>query len=139
LSQNEIMDKSVPIKTTENKFFRQYLELLNPLLRLRGKELDVLAEILYHNHKLESIPENHRWKLIFDYDTKAEIRNKLHLSDASLNNNLSALRKKGIIRKNRIPDSFLIHPSNYCKLTFSFNITEENGISSDSENHSENS
>ena len=113
------MEKSVPIKTTENKFFRQYLELLNPLLRLRGKELDVL-------------PEKHRWKLIFDYDTKTEIRTKLQLSDASLNNNLSALRKKGIIRKNKVSDSFLIHPSNYCKLTFSFNITEENGVSSKS-------
>lgn len=126
------MEKSVPIKTTENKFFRQYLELLNPLLRLRGKELDVLAEILYHNHRLEEIPEKHRWKLIFDYDTKTEIRTKLQLSDASLNNNLSALRKKGIIRKNKVSDSFLIHPSNYCKLTFSFNITEENGVSSKS-------
>ena len=127
------MEKSVPIRTTENKFFRQYLELLNPLLRLRGKELDVLAEILYHNHRLENIPEKHRWKLIFDYDTKTEIRTKLELSDASLNNNLSALRKKGIIRKNKVAESFLIHPSNYCKLTFSFNFTAENGVSNNEE------
>lgn len=133
------MDKSVPIKTTKGKFFRQYLELLNPLLRLRGKELDVLAEILYHNHKLKKIPEKHRWKLIFDYDTKAEICTKLHLSDASLNNNLSALRKKGIIKKNKVQNSFLIHPNNYCKLTFSFNITSENGISHDKGNMQGNS
>lgn len=123
------MEKSVPIKTTENKFFRQYLELLNPLLRLRGKELDVLAEILYHNHKLDKVPEQHRWKIIFDHDTKTEIRTKLDLSDASLNNNLSALRKKGIIRKNKVAKSFLVYPSNYCKLTFSFNIDKENGQS----------
>ncbi|MAH44671.1 hypothetical protein CMI37_02530 [Candidatus Pacearchaeota archaeon] len=128
------MDKSVPIKTTKGKFFRQYLELLNPLLRLRGKELDVLAEILYYNHKLEKIPEKHRWKLIFDYDTKTEICQKLQLSDASLNNNLSALRKKGIIKKNKVTNGFLIYPNNYCKLTFSFNITTENGISTDEEN-----
>ena len=126
------MEKSIPIRTTENKFFRQYLELLNPLLRLRGKELDVLAEILYHNHKLDKIPEKHRWKLIFDYDTKTEIRTKLDLSDASLNNNLSALRKKGIIRKNKVSDNFLVHPSNYCKLTFSFNITADNGTITES-------
>jgi len=128
------MDKSIPIRTTKSKFFRQYLELLNPILRLRGKELDVLAEILYYNHKLENIPEKHRWKLIFDYDTKAEIRQKLQLSDASLNNNLSALRKKGIIRKNKVTDSFLIYPNNYCKLTFSFNIGQENGIRNESDN-----
>ena len=133
------MEKKVTIPTDESKFYRQYLEILNPIIKLRGKELDVLAELLFHNTRLKDIPNNLRWKLIFDQDNKTAIRQKLNLSEASLNNNLSALRKKGIIRKNRIPDSFLIHPSNYCKLTFSFNIAEENGIDNNSESISEDS
>ena len=117
--------KIIPLPpTTESKFFRQYLELLNPLLRLRGKELDVLAELLYHNHKLIDIPLEHRWKLIFDYDTKMEIRSKLQLSDASMNNNLSALRKKGVIENNKVNPNYVVLPENKFILGFKFNIEE---------------
>jgi DNA-binding MarR family transcriptional regulator len=116
------MEKSIPISTDGRKFFRQYLELINPLIKLRGKELDVMSELLYYNDKFKDIPEEHRWKLIFDYDVKTEIREKLNLSDASLNNNLSALRKKGILVKNRILKSFLIYPDSTCKLSFIFTI-----------------
>jgi len=107
-----------------SKFFRQYLELLNPIIQLRGKELDVLAELLYYNHTLKAIPEEHRWKLIFDYDTKLKIRNKLKLSEASMNNNLSALRKKNIIQENRIGKAYLIEPGKSFLLGFNFVIDE---------------
>jgi DNA-binding MarR family transcriptional regulator len=116
------MEKNIPIATTENKFFRQYLELINPLLKLRGKELDVLAELMYYNYKFKDIPDEHRWKLIFDYDTKTKIRTKLDLSDASMNNNLSALRKKGIIKLNKVRDVFLVYPSSNFSLNFKFNV-----------------
>lgn len=119
------MEKNIPIVTTENKFFRQYLELLNPILKLRGKELDVLAELMYYNYKFKDIPEEHRWKLIFDYDTKTKIRTKLDLSDASMNNNLSALRKKKIIHANRVRSAFLVYPSAEFKLNFKFNVQED--------------
>lgn len=119
------MEKNIPIGTTENRFFRQYLELINPILKLRGKELDVLAELMYYNNKMKDISEEHRWKLIFDYDTKAKIKNKLSLSDASLNNNLSALRKKHIIVENRIKKAFLVYPDNKFLLKFQFNVKSD--------------
>lgn len=117
------MEKNIPIKTVESKFFRQYLELINPLLKLRGKELDVLAELMFYNHSLKDIPEEHRWKIIFDYDTKIKIREKLNLSDASMNNNLSVLRKKRIIDNNKVSKAYLILPQTGFKLTFQFNFT----------------
>lgn len=116
------MEKSIPISTDSRKFFRQYLELINPLVKLRGRELDVMSELLYYNDKFKDIPEEHRWKLIFDYDVKTEIKERLKLSDASLNNNLTILRKKKILVKNRVVKSFLIYPSDTCKLSFIFNI-----------------
>jgi hypothetical protein len=120
------MEKKIPIRTTEAKFFRQYLELINPMLKLRGKELDVLAELLYYNHQLSNIPQEHRWKLIFDYDTKVKIRNKLNLSEASMNNNLSALRKKKIIQENKIMPGYLITLDSSFQLTFNFILNGTN-------------
>ena len=116
------MEKKVNIPTNENKFYRQYLEILNPIIKLRGKELDVLAELLFHNNRLKEIPEKHRWKLIFDYDTKADIRGKLKLSEASLNNNLSALRKKKIIVENEVLKNFLVSPHESFSLKFNFKM-----------------
>ena len=116
------MEKNIPIKTTEDKFYRQYLELINPLLKLRGKELDVLAQLLLYNNSLKDIPEEHRWKIIFDYDTKTKIRTELDLSDASMNNNLSALRKKGIIENNKVLKNFLVYPNGAVKITFNFDL-----------------
>jgi DNA-binding MarR family transcriptional regulator len=118
------MEKNIPIKTTEAKFYRQYLELINPLLKLRGKELDVLAALLLYNNDLKNIPEEHRWKIIFDYDTKTKIRTELDLSDASMNNNLSALRKKGIIENNQVLKNFLVYPNGAVRITFNFNLKD---------------
>lgn len=118
------MEKKVPIKTDSKKFYRQYLELMNPFVKLRGKELDVLAQLLYYNNKLKSIDEKHRWVVIFDYDNKQAIREELGLSEASLNNNLSALRKKGMIKNNKVIKGLLIYPNKNSKLTFNFIINE---------------
>lgn len=118
------MEKSIPIKTTSKSFYRQYLELLNPLIKLRGKELDVLAALLKYNNKLKDIPAEHRWKIIFEYETKTEIRTELGLSEASMNNNLSALRKKSIIKNNKVVKSLLINPGKECKVSFKFSINE---------------
>ena len=115
--------KIIPLPpTTKSMFFRQYLELLNTIIHLRGKELDVLAELLYYNHDFKNIPEEHRWKIIFDYDTKLKIRNKLSLSEASMNNNLSALRKKNIIQNNKITKAYIVEPKKEFVLAFSFKI-----------------
>ena len=120
------MEKSIPIKTSSSMFYRQYLELLNPLIKLRGKELDVLAALLKYNNKLKDIPEEHRWKIIFEYDTKTDIRTELGLSEARMNNNLSALRKKSIIKSNRVIKSLLIYPEKECKISFKFLVDESN-------------
>ena len=118
------MDKVVPIKTKEAVFYRQYVELLNPLIKLRPKELDLLAELLYHNNKLKDIDIKNRWKLILDYDNKKDMATNLDMSVASLGNNLSYLRKKGIIINNQVSNNFLVYPDKNFKLTFNFIIDD---------------
>lgn len=118
------MEKILQLNTTEKVFFRQYVEILNPLLKLRAKELDVLSELLYYNNKLKNIDEKNRWKLIFDYDTKKDIADTLKISVESLGNNLSYLRKKGIIIDNRVVSNLLVYPDKTSKLIFKFNISE---------------
>ena len=119
------MEKILPLKTSEKVFFRQYVQILNPLIKLRDKELDVLAELLYHNNKLKSIDIKNRWKLILDYDNKKDIANDLDMSVASLGNNLSSLRKKGIIVNNKVVSNLLVHPGKEFKLTFKFSVSED--------------
>lgn len=116
------MLKEIPIKCTDRNFYRYYVELLNPIAKLRKKELDVLAQLLYYDNKYKSLEDKIRYKIIFDQDTKLEIREALNLSEASLNNNLSELRKKKVIKDNQIAKGYRVYPGEESKLVFNFLI-----------------
>lgn len=99
------MIKTIPIKTTRINFFREYLTLLLPILerkvfntKISKKEIDVLAALLYYNNEYKGIPEDLRWKLVFDQETKVKIRTHLKMDRASFDNYLSSLRKKGALK-----------------------------------------
>lgn len=92
------MQKSfVKIPVRKQEFWLKYLEIMNPVLKLQKKEREVLACILLvsssnRNHpKLES-------KLL-DYDSRVKIRSFLKMSEASLNNIISELKKKKFLIK----------------------------------------
>lgn len=119
------MEKILALNTTEKVFFRQYVEILDPLIQLRGKELDVLAELLFQNNKLKDIDLKNRWKLILDYDNKKEMATVLNMSVASFGNNLSYLRKKGIIIDNKVVSNLLVYPGKEFDLVFKFKVDSE--------------
>ena len=98
------MEKKIQIKSSKTKIFRQYADVLNFLLKIRPKELDVLAKLLEYNDKLKHIEEEHRWKIILDYDTKKEMQASLEMSNAYFDNCITVLRKKGILINNKIMD-----------------------------------
>lgn len=92
--------RKIPIKTTEEKFYRQFLELLRsipPFNKLRSRELDVLGQILYQNNKYKSIDVDTRHLIIFSKEVRAEMRDNLNISEAVFNNNLSGLKKYKLI------------------------------------------
>lgn len=115
------MEKRVPLQTTEHKFFKQVLELLNPMLRLRHKELDVLAELMYRYHQLANVPKEHRMRIILDASSRKAMRMSLKQTEAAFNNNLSRLKKYKYLTEEGFK-SFLDFPySKDFKLTFIFN------------------
>jgi len=119
----------INIPTDKRKFFRQSLEVIKalpPLNTLRDRELDVLAEFLYFNDKYSAIEEDLRGRLIFDYETKIAMREYLDdMSEAGFNNYLTMLRKKGILGKRGIVNTYGISTKTP-SITFKFIIEGEN-------------
>lgn len=92
----------IPLRTTENKFYRQILEVLKsfpPINKLKPKEMDLLAEFMKQNADNMSLPKNKRRIIMFSTENRKEIQEKLGMSQAYFNNNLSILRKYGLITK----------------------------------------
>lgn len=92
--------KKIKITTDKEKFYRQVLSLLSsmsPVKDLRPKELEVLSRILYYNNEYKHLDEDARMVLIFSTQMRRTIREELGLSEDSFNNNVSRLRKLGIL------------------------------------------
>lgn len=106
------MEKEIPIQTDRRKFFRQYVEILKPICKLRDREADVLAELLYQAYIRKDINNLiDRFKLVFDYDTKIKMQDDIGMSTAVFRNCITQLRKKKIIGKNNVINLFyLINP-----------------------------
>ena len=79
----------VPIKTNLKGFIKGYLTVLNPILKLKDKELEVLGAFLmvwYTNRDKEGIELALSLKLL-----------ALIMSEASFNNHITSLRKKKVL------------------------------------------
>ncbi len=116
------MEKIIKIPVKERDFFRTYLAVRQPFDKLREKDTDVFAELLYYEYKYSKIADdNIKWKMVFDYSTRLEIASKLGISTDSIRNSLTYLRKKGKISKgNIIPERFLLNASDKNSLKFEF-------------------
>lgn len=116
----------ISVPTNKRKFFRQALEILKPIPPIsyltKGK-LDFVAELLYLNYEYRSIEKTLRDKILFEYSTKHDIRERLGVSEAVFNNMLHSLRKIGIIVGNSLATDFGINPDNN-SITFSFKFDE---------------
>ena len=100
------MTKNIVIHVSDrNIFFRRYAEILNSVLGLRQRELDVLMMLIdyYDLHWCDMVD-----RIVFSSDIKKEICNKLGISDSILNNCLSSLRSSGIIVGRSISRKYLI-------------------------------
>ena len=84
---------------TKVMFFRVWLIILQPFLKLRNKELDLLASLLYHRHLISIEVKNKDMldELLFSVKIKKKIMKELGIPEYAYNNLLSTLRKKGII------------------------------------------
>jgi len=96
----------INISTNKDKIFKQYLAILNTVLRTKkmtNLELEVLSKLLYINYLYKHIEKKQRDKILFHKNTKERIRQSLgNLSKHSYNNIITSLRKKGIISKKEL-------------------------------------
>jgi hypothetical protein len=120
------MTKIINIPTNKEKFFLQYLTLLTPIHKLRHKEIEVLAQLMFYNDLYKHLEEEVRNKMVYDTDTKMRIRQKLKMTDSSFNNNLAELRKKKILVDNILSKGYQIFTNGGSEeLTFKFTIQED--------------
>jgi hypothetical protein len=125
----------IPITVTEQKFYRQFLEIYKPVIlsilkqvngsdvKLYQKELDILSEMLYYANRIPNL-ENYQ-DYIFNSAIRKEIRTNVGLDTQTFNTHLSNMRSKKIIENNRINHYLIISAVKQVKLTFKFDIKNE--------------
>lgn len=120
----------IPIVTTRLHFYKIALRILNPVLKLSNMEMDVLASIMLIYYANRGKDAKRVEKNLLSYKSRVAIRSRLDISEASLNNNISYLRKKGILVKTE--DGFVLSEpirlidtkDNKFQITFNIGINE---------------
>ena len=95
------MKRVIPIRTNRDKFFRQVLELLRslpPFNKLRPRELELLSKLMAYSDEFKAL-DRIRYDLIFSTRTRRTIADDLDMSEDAFNNNLSILRRHGLLKK----------------------------------------
>lgn len=119
------------IKTTPKRAYRQIVEVMRsipPLNKLRKRELDVLAIIMFYNYKYREVESTIRWRIISDVSTRREMQREIVMNEDTFNNNFSLLRRAGVITKTGELQPFMqIIISDRYEVKFDFKISEDEG------------
>lgn len=126
------MRQRLKIGTTDDRFYRQYLELVRvfpPLNGLSNAELNVLAEVMRYNNEVsprfKDMEDDNKWPIIMGSEMRKVMRGKLGMNEGSWNNALSALRRSGVLVDNRLTASLRVYPQKMNIVSFEFNVKEE--------------
>lgn len=118
------------INTDLKGLMKYWLQFTEPFHKLTNQQQNILALFLYYyfTFKMEIKSEKLIWKMVFDYDTKIKIKEELgNLPDYTLQNILTTLRKKNIIKNNKINKPYVPQlelKSNKFTLIYNFNIKD---------------
>ena len=117
-------------KVSKEKFFKMWLMILQPFLKLRNKELDVVAKLLYHRYLISLEVKNKEMldDLLFSTKMKKQIILELGIPEYAYNNILTPLRKKKIIIDNSINKQIIpviSEPFGNFKLIYNLDIVED--------------
>jgi hypothetical protein len=99
----------IGIPTTLNKFFRYWVEFLEPLHHLTDREIDIITAFLKKRYELSKIILDPVVldKCLMNEDTKAEIREECGISPAHFQVIMGKLRKSEIIVNGNINPKFI--------------------------------
>ena len=93
------------IHTDKQTIFRYWLEFLRPYHKLRQKEIEALSLLLYYRYELSRDIKDMDMvdMILFSTQTRTKIREDLGgMGQKVFNNLLTSLRKKKIIKDNKI-------------------------------------
>lgn len=127
----KLAKKVAVFKTNRLSCVKQFLHVTRHMNKLTVQEINVTSLIIneYLNNKKNFRRENDLWKHVFDYDTKLKIREELKMGNPVFQNILTALRKKNVVKDNRVIPLFIpnIEPTDEgFELVFRY-IFQENG------------
>jgi len=113
------------ITTRPEKFFRQLIELLRPLspfTDLTEREAQVFSELLYWNNELRDVfpDRKERMPILFSYETRQKIIDKVGISKEQSYNLYMSLRRKGLLNKEEIDSKYELTPDHMMEVTFKF-------------------
>lgn len=122
--------KNRKVATLNIKFkdmLSHWLKVTRVFNGLTDSEIELLALILfyYFEYKKEITNDTLLWKVVFDYDTKMLIKEELDITDQNLQNKLSVLRKKNVIKDNKVLGVYIPtieEGSSNFKVIFNYNI-----------------
>ena len=95
----------IPIKSDISQSLKAYLQILNPVLKLKDKEIEVLSNFLSIWYKKQDNRDLSR--LLFSTPVRKMVRKSIGMSEASFNNHITMLRKKKMIVDKKINSAIL--------------------------------
>ncbi len=113
------------IETTKKDFFYKYMLVLSGIVHVRPVAMRVFADFLYWNDKFKDIDRDKRNLLLFNKETRSKILQGIDISRASLDNQLTYLRKNSLLLGNTINPKYEIFYETHKDLMFSFKLKEE--------------
>lgn len=122
--------KVATIPIYKKDLFYRWLELTKPFHKLPPQQIRFLSLLLfyYDKYKIQTNSEELAWKLVFNYDTKKEIKEVMNIKDQSLQNLFTVMRGKNIIKDNKVIDRYIPNVEKDAKefrLIFNFKILDE--------------
>lgn len=116
---------TIPIKSSSKEDrIKKYLEVIYKFHKLTDVEIAILVEFILHfqtiQAKYPTIDDTELInKLTFDSKIKKEISTKLGIKEGVFQNYLTILRKKGVIKDNKLNPSYIPDATPF-DLTFRF-------------------
>lgn len=93
---------NIPINTKLKDAFNVVIHCLNPLLKLKPKEKEVLATIMYVQYSNRGRTPEYLEKTILSTSVRKLMRKKLNMGEVSFNNHIVSLRRKKALIGNTI-------------------------------------
>lgn len=104
------------------KLYTAFSLLVASMFQLRKKECAVLSEILYQNYRFKDIinDDKLRWNAVMDSENRKLMQENINTNRQTFSNCLTELRKKDLLKGNRVIKNLVAYPDESGKLEIVF-------------------